>query len=72
MKEIWTCPNCGAEMKRLTDTSTLYHICPICGCSMEGKEQNFDSGRICPNCHYILDNSIECSHCGYDLGSDFD
>jgi len=72
MKEIWTCPNCGAEMKKLTDPSNVYHICPICGCSMEGKEQNFDSGSICPNCHCTLDNRIECSHCGYDFGSDFD
>ena len=72
MKDIWTCPNCGERMRKKSDISNVYHICLKCGYSMEGKEQNFDFGRVCPNCHHVLSDNIECSYCGYDLGSDFD
>ena len=66
MEDMWICPNCGAKMKKLTDTSSLYHVCRRCGCSLEGGEQNFYSGGICPNCHSTLYSNIECPYCGYD------
>lgn len=72
MSDIFTCPNCGAKMKKQIDDMNHFHICPKCGCSIDGKEQYFDSGFICPNCHNLLENNIECYYCGYDLGSDFD
>ena len=72
MEEIWICPNCGNEMKRLANSSGLFHVCQKCGCTIEGREQNFGDEGICPNCHGAMDSSNECSHCGYDLGSDFE
>lgn len=72
MNELWICPNCGNEMKRLTNNSGLFHVCQKCGCTIEGREQNFGVEEICPNCHSAMDSSNECSHCGYDLGSDFE
>jgi len=72
MDELWICPNCGNEMKRLTNNSGLFHVCQKCGCTIEGREQNFGDEGICPNCHSAMDHSNECSHCGYDLGSDFE
>ncbi len=72
MEDLWICPNCGATMKQIVNSSGLFHICEKCGCTIEGKEQNFDSASICPNCHCLMDNDSECNHCGYDLGSDFE
>ena len=72
MEELWTCPNCGAEMRKFTNVSTPYYVCPKCGCSLEAKERNFHLGADCPNCHRSLDNAVECPYCGYDLGSDFE
>lgn len=72
MEETWICPNCGTEMKRLTNKSGLFHVCQKCGCTLEGREQNFGYEKICPNCHSTMDNSNECDYCGYDLGSDFE
>lgn len=72
MEETWICPNCGNEMKRLTNKSGLFHVCQKCGCTLEGKEQNFGYEKICPNCHSPMDSSTECDYCGYDLGSDFE
>jgi ssDNA-binding Zn-finger/Zn-ribbon topoisomerase 1 len=71
-EEVYTCPNCGSDMKKKTNTWGLFYACPECGCTTEGKEQNFDYGEICPNCGRTMDESNECSYCGYDLGSDFD
>ncbi|MCK4415582.1 MAG: hypothetical protein KAU84_00365 [Thermoplasmatales archaeon] len=59
-------------MKRLTNSSGLFHVCQKCGCTIEGREQNFGDEGICPNCHGAMDSTNECSHCGYDLGSDFE
>jgi predicted amidophosphoribosyltransferase len=72
MEELWICPNCGNEMKRLTNSSGLFHVCQKCGCTIEGREQNFGDEGICPNCHGAMNSTNECSHCGYDLGSDFE
>ena len=72
MVEYWTCPNCGSEMKKNSFITTPCFVCPKCGCSIEAKERNFHLGSDCPNCHRFLDNTIECTHCGYDLGSDFE
>ena len=71
MEDIWICPNCGATMKRVIIESGLFHICKKCGCTLEGRKQNFESECICPNCHCLMESESECSHCGYDLGSDF-
>ena len=68
----WSCPNCGATMKKLTSESLSSYICPECGCAVEEIEQNFSLGRDCPNCHQVVDTNNECPRCGYDLGSDFD
>ncbi|RLF27241.1 MAG: hypothetical protein DRN05_05910 [Thermoplasmata archaeon] len=72
LEDVWVCPNCGAKMQRSSNSSIPIYVCPECGCSIEDTEQNFDSNAICPNCHHVLDDNNECSHCGYDLGSDFD
>jgi predicted amidophosphoribosyltransferase len=72
MEDIWTCPNCGDAMKKVTNTLGLYRICQKCGCTIEGRKQNFESQIICPNCHQDMGDGEECFHCGYDLGSDFD
>ena len=72
MEDIWTCPNCGATMKKKTDVYGHYRICPKCGCTVEGHEQRYDANQICPNCHQEIDNNSECSHCGYYLGTDFE
>lgn len=72
MAALWTCPNCGADMKRIDDIEPPCYVCSSCGCSMEAEEQNFHNGEVCPNCHRLLNGSSECPHCGYDLGSDFD
>ena len=71
MEEIWTCPNCGASMKKMTGEIGLYHICPKCGCTLEGQAQRFEANQSCPNCHREIDGNSECSYCGYDLGTDF-
>ena len=72
MDEKWICPNCGAKMQQSDDGLEKILVCPECGCSIEASEQNLDSLRTCPNCNQIMDDSNECSNCGYDLGSDFD
>ena len=72
MDDIWICPNCGNEMKRLTNNTGIFHVCQKCGCTIEGREQIYGDEGICPNCHSAMDSSHECSHCGYDLGSDFE
>jgi hypothetical protein len=72
MDELWTCPNCGTEMKKFIDISTPCYVCPKCGCSIEAKERNFHHGDDCPNCHRSLERTVECPHCGYYLGSDFE
>jgi len=72
MEELWTCPNCGNEMEKNSYITTPCFVCPKCGCSLEARERNFNLGSDCPNCHRYLDSAIECTHCGYDLGSDFE
>lgn len=72
MDDVWICPNCGAEMKRLTNKEGLFHVCQSCGCTLEGREQNYQMDSVCPNCHCSMDSNHECSYCGYDLGSDFE
>jgi len=72
MEKLWTCPNCGGEMKKFTDILTPCYVCTKCGCSLEAKEKNFHPGNSCPNCHRSFDDDLECPHCGYDFGSDFE
>jgi Zn-finger nucleic acid-binding protein len=72
MTTSWTCPNCGSDMKKVVDIQPPCFVCSKCGCSMEAEEKNFHNGEMCPNCHGLIQDSIECPHCGYDLGSDFD
>ena len=72
MEDKWICPNCGTKMQKSHDTTTPIYVCPKCGCSIEGTEQNFDFDKVCPNCNQLMGDDSECSHCGYDLGSDFD
>ena len=72
MEDIWTCPNCGATMKKIMDENGIYRTCPKCGCTVEGHEQHFDENQVCPNCHQEMESNCECSYCGYDLGTDFE
>jgi DNA-directed RNA polymerase subunit RPC12/RpoP len=72
MAKEWTCPNCGSDMRKVSDIVPPCYVCSNCGSSMEAEEQNFDNGEVCPNCHRLFDGSRECPNCGYDLGSDFD
>ena len=71
MAKVWTCPNCGAEMKKVNDITPPCYVCSNCGSSMVAEELNFDIGNVCPNCHGVFEDG-ECPNCGYDLGSDFD
>ena len=72
MEDIWSCPNCGATMKKMVGEFGIYRVCSKCGCTLEGNEQHFESNHICPNCHQEIDDNSECTRCGYDLGSDFE
>ena len=72
MGTIWTCPNCGSDMRKSIEGSIECYICSTCGCCLDAKEQIFDVGNMCPNCHHVLEDARECPNCGYDLGSDFD
>ena len=71
MDEKWVCPNCGEKMNKSQDSSVPLYVCPKCGCCVEAAEQNLDFDKMCPNCNRLMDDN-ECTHCGYDLGSDFD
>lgn len=72
MSAVWTCPNCGSDMRKITEMAMPCYVCNSCGCSLEAEEKNFSNGSVCPNCHRLIDDDIECPHCGYDPGSDFD
>lgn len=72
IESLWSCPNCGAQMKKVNEETTPYRVCVQCGCSLEGEEQTFSLGTLCPNCKQELGDNKECPYCGYDLGSDFD
>ena len=72
IEQLWSCPNCGSQMKKNLDTTTSCRVCTQCGCSMDGEEKTFNPGVLCPNCNQELGNKTECPYCGYDLGSDFD
>jgi len=72
IEHLWSCPNCGSQMKKLIETTTPCRVCISCGCSMDGEDKIFNLGALCPNCNQELDEKPECPHCGYDMGSDFD
>jgi len=71
LKEIWDCPHCGTEMILSHEGPISLYVCPKCGCSTDAEEKHFDADNICPSCFQPMEGN-ECSHCGYDLGSDFD
>lgn len=72
IERLWSCPNCGSQMRKIPDGTTPFRVCNQCGCSIEAEEKSFNPGRLCPNCKQELGDNMECPYCGYDLGSDFD